>query len=275
MKMPEPTLPDDVSLNIMQVISADGTRVPVYHYRKNNSAESHSTTAAVVHAHGGGMILLSAAAMIDSISRLVHDTGVQFFSVDYRLAPEHSYPAALEDCWTCLTHLHSNAEALGIDPKRIGVMGESAGGNLAAALTLKARDQRLSPPIAQQILVYPMLDDRNTDDPDVFSLWNGDDNLTGWTAYLGKAPGGDNVPIYAAPGRIADATSLPPLYLDVGQLDIYIKENLEYVRKFIEAGIDTEFHVHPGLPHGWDGLAPAHSVNRQFVENRKRVLKNL
>ncbi|KAJ3537138.1 hypothetical protein NM208_g6436 [Fusarium decemcellulare] len=96
-----------------------------------------------------------------------------------------------------------------------------------------------------------MLDDRtNSEVPGDFKLWDAEDNLTAWTAYLGTSPGGDDVPVFAAPGRIKDAAGLPPLYLDTSQFDLFVAENLSYVQRFIAAGVESECHLYPGLPHG-------------------------
>ncbi|UPK92274.1 hypothetical protein LCI18_003209 [Fusarium solani-melongenae] len=276
MQAPPPIIPDDVIFEIVKIPTEDGYQLLVYHYKKRDAASLDKPSAAVLHAHGGGLITLTPEISIERLAHMVSDTGVQAFSVDYRLAPEHQYPTALNDCWTCLTWLHSNSRALRIDPARIAVMGESAGGGLAAALTLRARDVNLSPPIARQILSSPMLDDRtNSEVPGAFKLWDAEDNLTAWTAYLGTTPGGEDTPVFAAPGRLKDAGGLPTLYLDTSQFDLFVAENLAYVQKFIEAGVEAECHLYPGLPHGFDGLVPTHSVTRQLEENRKRILKLL
>ncbi|KNG48020.1 esterase lipase [Stemphylium lycopersici] len=278
LRRPLTKLSDDVSYQIVNIASTDGLQIPVHCLKRQQpegSGSSVLSTAAAIHAHGGGLISMSPEISIERLANAVRDTGVQVFSVEYRLAPEHQYPAALDDFWACLMWLHSEAETLGIDPERIAVMGDSAGGGLAAAATLRARQLALSPPIAIQILGSPMLDDRTVADTEGFSLWNAADNLTGWTAYLGRVPGADNIPIFAAPGRMTDAKDLPPLYLDCGQLDIFAKENLSYVQKFVHAGVATEFHLYPGLPHGFDALVPTHRVSQQLDENRKRVLNNL
>ncbi|KAF7540492.1 hypothetical protein G7054_g1354 [Neopestalotiopsis clavispora] len=275
-KGPPPRIPGDVSFEIIHIPTKDGFQLPIYHFKKINSNSSKQFSAAVLHAHGGGLISLSPTISIQRLSEIVSETGVQAFSVDYRLAPEYRYPTALDDCWSCLTWLHANAGVLNLDPSRIAVMGESAGGGLVAALTIRARETQLSPPIARQILSSPMLDDRNAGDvPGDFKLWDAEDNLTAWTAYLGKPPGGDDVPSLAAPARIKDADGLPSLYLDTSQFDLFVRENLEYAQKFVKAGIETELHLYPGLPHGFDGLLPTHSVSQQLEKNRKRILSGL
>lgn len=268
---------DGVSQNIHHVTTPDGFSLPIWHFRTTEKKSTNNMGPAVLHIHGGGFISLSPAVMAAGLSEYVQKTGVQLFSVDYRLAPEHQYPTPLDDCWVALEWLASQAEQFGIDASRIGVMGESAGGGLAAGLTLLARDRQLHPPIARQILGYPMLDDRNTENisENVVTLWNAEDNITGWTAYLGSKVGTDDVPIYAAPARIADASNLPPLYMDIGQLDIFVKENLAYAGKFVDAKIETEFHIYPGLSHGFEGLAPNHAVAREMRERRLQQLRKL
>lgn len=268
-----PEIPAEIDHEILSIAAADGYEISVWRFRNKSSTKPGP---AVLHIHGGGFISLSPVMNAAQLCQYALETGVQIFSVDYRLAPEHPYPTPLEDCWDALSWINKNADSLGVDVSRVGVMGESAGGGLAAGLTLLARDRGLSPPLRRQILGYPMLDDRNADDDAVaFTLWNKDDNITGWTAYLGNKIGGDDVQIYAAPSRATDVANLPPLYLDVGQLDIFVKENADYVRKFIEAGIEVEFHAYPGLPHGFDGVAPEHPVTKAFYVNRSRQLRLL
>lgn len=269
-----PEIPSEIDHEILSVAAADGYKIPIWKFKNKSSAKPGP---ALLHIHGGGFISLSPAMNAPQLCQYALETGVQIFSVDYRLAPEHPYPTPLEDCWEALSWMNKNALLLGIDASRVGVMGESAGGGLAAGLTLLARDRGLSPPLKRQILGYPMLDDRNDAEIDeaTFTLWNKSDNITGWTAYLGSGVGGDAVPSYAAPSRAADVAGLPSLYLDVGQLDIFVRENADYVRKFIEAGIEVEFHVYPGLPHGFDGVATEHPVTRGFYANRIRQLRLL
>ena len=185
---------------------------------------------AVLYLHGGGMISGSVAIYDGPVSRYVSNSGVSMLAVDYRLAPEHPYPVPVEDCYAGLRWLAEHADELGVDPARIAVMGDSAGGGLAAAVALLARD-RGGPDLAAQILIYPMLDDRNTTpDPEIapFAVWSYDDNITGWGALLGDAIGGPDVPAYAAPARATDLSDLPACYIEVGQLDIFRDEDLAY-----------------------------------------------
>ncbi|KAM0368097.1 hypothetical protein ACHAPY_011616 [Fusarium culmorum] len=178
--------------------------------------------------------------------------------------------------WATLEWLLKQAEAPHVDPKRIAVMGERAGRCLATSLASKARDANMSPGIARQILLAPMIDDRNTDHAEgPFKVWDKDDNLTRWTAYLGKATGRDDVSALAAPGRLKDATGMPPLYVVMGQMDLFAKESLDYVRKYVDAGVETECHLYPGLRHGFEVFAPGHRASNEMDENRKRILRSL
>ena len=193
------------------------------------------------------------------------------------LAPEHPYPTPVEDCYIGVQWLAEHAGELGVDAARIAVMGDSAGGGLAAAVALLARD-RGGPALSHQILVYPMLDDRNTSpDPEIvpFAVWSYDDNITGWGALLGDAIGGANVPAYAAPARAADLSGLPPCYLEVGQLDIFRDEGLAYAQRLSGAGVTVEFHLRPGVPHEFETYAHATDIACRSVADRLRVLRTI
>ncbi|KAJ5316536.1 hypothetical protein PENANT_c019G01498 [Penicillium antarcticum] len=264
-------LPEDVKHHIYQVAAPDGHKVPVYHLRKTTSQGGREP--AIIHLHGGGYISLSAAITARYHALTVSHTGVQIFSVDYRLSPENPYPTPLNDCWAVLEWVRSNAEQLSVDPARIAVMGESAGGGLAAALTLLARDRAMSPPLAKQILIYPMLDDRTViNHAGELAFWDDNDNITGWTAYLGSNVGGDQIAPYAAPARVESVEGLPPLYLDCPQLDMFVHEGMEYARRFVAANIPTECHIYPGLPHGFEALASGAVITKQAIANRHKAI---
>jgi acetyl esterase/lipase len=198
--------------------------------------------------------------------------------LDYRVAPEHPHPTPVEDCYAALCWLAEQAPALGVNPARIAVMGDSAGGGLAAGVALLARD-RGGPAIAQQILIYPMLDDRTTTpDPQLpasYLTWNYDDNLTGWSAVLGESAGTDAVSPYAAPARAGDLTGLPAAFIDVGDRDIFRDEDITYARRLADAGVPTELHVHPGCPHSFEGLVRAAAVSQRAIADRTRRLRSL
>jgi hypothetical protein len=165
------------------------------------------------------------------------------------VAPEYPGAIPVEDCYAGLRWLADHAERLGVDPKRLAVMGDSGGGGLAAGLAILARDRGIS--LARQILIYPMLDDRNvTPDPELepTAMWTYADNVTAWDAVLGEERGADSVSASIAAARIADAAGLPPAYLEVGELDIFRDECLAYAQLLLQAGVSTEFHLHRGSP---------------------------
>lgn len=266
-------MPDDVTITDYAVTAADGAKLLLRWYTKTGSQPG----SAVYYVHGGGMILSNVEIYDGPVARYVSASGVPFLAVEYRYAPEFPHPVPVEDCYAGLVWMVEHAAELGIDPSRIAVMGDSGGGGVGGGLVILARD-RGGPAIAKQILVYPMLDDRNTKpDPRLvpFVTWSYDDNVTGWGALLGAAAGGANVSPHAAPARVADPAGLPPTYIDVGELDIFRDEDIEYARRLSAAGVSTELHVHPGVPHGYEVFAPSIGVSVRTMAERIRVLKAL
>jgi acetyl esterase/lipase len=170
----------------------------------------------------------------------------------------------------------AHAQELGIDPARIAVYGGSAGGALAAATALLARD-RGGPAIAYQMLLYPMVDDRS-DTPscteiDDLGVWDGWANAEGWQALLGDRSGTDSVDAYAAPARADGLTGLPPAWIDVGELDALRDEDVHYALRLMQAGVATDLHVHPGAFHGWEVFVPDADISRRAVEARIAALQ--
>lgn len=210
----------------------------------------------IYHIHGGGFVG-GAAAQLEPLHRpAAFDLNCVIISVDYRLAPEHRFPAAIEDCYAGLAWTFANAGALGIDRDRIGVMGESAGGGLAAALALLARD-RGEYRLAFQHLIYPMLDDRTCvcADPNPVAgefIWTLHNNTFGWSSLLGHEPGRDGVSPYAAPARASDLSGLPPAFIACPTLDLFIDEDIAYGTRLSRAGVPVELVVYPGGFHGFD-----------------------
>ncbi|HWU25317.1 MAG TPA: alpha/beta hydrolase [Rhizomicrobium sp.] len=254
--------------------TGDGAKIKLKWYVRNGSRPG----AAVVYAHGGGMVMLSADDYDFVVAEYVDATGVPFLSVDYRLAPESSGTALAGDTFTGVRWLIDNAHELGVDPARIAIMGDSGGGGVAAGAAIVARDQKIL--LAQQILIYPMLDDRNvTPDPLLASFaataWSYDHNFTGWNAVLGDARGGPAVSPVAAPARLTDFSGLAPAYIEVGDLDIFRDEDIAYALGFARAGIPVELHVHPGVPHGYDRLIPNSDLVRRAMADRCRVVSAL
>jgi len=270
-------VPDDITNTRYNVQAGDGFQVPVFAYRKANDQNEEALQPAVLSIHGGGMIFGQADSFEYLIKADVAATGVPHFSVDYRLAPEVRHPTPVEDCYAALLWLHSEAKTLGIDKSRIAVTGPSAGGGLAAAVALLARDRGLDPPLAKQILCEPMLDDRTTEeDAELapFVGWSWDDNWTGWNALLGAEPGASNVSAYAAPARAEDLSGLPSTYIDVSNLDIFAKEDQLYAQRLKDAGVDVEWHLYHGVPHGFEILGPGSEVLRKATENRQAALRS-
>ncbi|MEO6700683.1 MAG: alpha/beta hydrolase [Jatrophihabitantaceae bacterium] len=235
-------------------------------YRPSGGGEP----AGLLHLHPGGFV--GGDLDIDHAWKveLTRSLGITIVSVDYRLAPEHRYPAALLDCYRGLRWFADQADDLGIDRNRIGVIGQSAGGGLAAALALLARD-RGGPAICLQVLVQPELDDRlNTPSMRAFTdtpVWNLPRALMSWQSYLGgqRHARGD-VPCYAAPSRATDLAGLPPAYLSVAEFDPLRDEGINYASALLQAGVRTELHVFPGTFHGSSVVQNAPVTQRENAE---------
>lgn len=207
---------------------------------------------ALLWIHGGGFVLGSAKEGLPLLKKMADELGVVVANVEYRLAPEHPYPAALDDCYAALRWLAARGD---VDPDRIAIGGGSAGGGLAAATALAARD-RGGPAPCFQLLIYPVLDDRTSarPDPDPAGrrLWNNRSNLFAWRSYLGTEPGASDVDYLAAPARCTDLSGLPPAWIGVGTLDLFHDEDLAYVRALREARVAVTPFVVPGAYHGFD-----------------------
>lgn len=265
--------PTDVTTTDAETTADDGTTIALRWYTKDGATPG----SAVLYLHGGGMILGSLELYDPRVAAYVSASGVPMLQVEYRLAPEHPHPTPVEDCYAALRWLVDHAAELGVDPARIAVMGDSAGGGLAAGVALMARD-RGGPAIARQVLIYPMLDDRTTTpDPEIapFATWSYDDNVTGWGALLGEAHGTDGTPPFAAPARATDLAGLPPAYVEVGELDAFRDEDVAYARRLAAAGVSTELHVHPGCPHAFEAFAPDSDVAQRSTADRIRTLRSL
>jgi acetyl esterase/lipase len=235
-----------------------------------------SKLPALLWIHGGGYVMGDIEQDDRLMKQLVKRIDCVAVSVDYRLAPEHPFPAPVEDCYAALKWFFAHADELGVAPDRIAIGGASGGGGLAAGLGLLARD-RGEVKVAFQLLIYPMIDDRNVTpasyaitDP---RMWNRESNRLGWKAYLGRDGGGADVSPYAAASRATDLKNLPPTYIPVGALDLFVDENIEYAQRLIQAGVPTELHVYPGAFHGFDMFAPSAAVSKQFKADRESALK--
>jgi len=280
-------LPSGVTVEIRPVGAAS-----VHIYRP----PEQTSDGAVLWIHGGGFVV--GAAIMDDVrcSRYAAEFGTVVVSVEYRLAPEHPFPAPLDDCFAAWTWMQEQAERLGVDPHRIVVGGESAGGGLAATLVQRIHDTG-GPQPAAQLLVYPMLDDRTAARTELDAikhrLWNNRANRAGWTAYLGHDPGRpgpdehateestgpvarpatDPVAEYAVGARRADLAGLPPGWIGVGEVDLFHDEDRDYAERLVAAGVPCEFVAVAGAPHGFVSTAPKAAATIDFERRIDEFLR--
>jgi len=231
----------------------------------------------VLHIHGGGFTASTARGSLPAIQRLAATLDVPIVTVDYRLAPETIWSGSLEDNYTALLWTVANATDIGIDPARIAVLGESAGGGHAALLTLAARD-RGEVILAFQALVYPMLDDRAGTSRKCaehigYFGWNPAANRFGWASFLGCTPGGRKVPPEAVPARVADLSGLPPAWIGVGGLDLFVDESVDYAARLNRAGVPAELLMVPGAFHGFDSFNGGAAISLRFTEAKEAALR--
>jgi acetyl esterase/lipase len=248
-----PRLEPDPSVSIEEVTVAgfdDGPDVALRIYRPANLG---ADPAGLYWIHGGGMVLGSAERDDYTCAQKATAHRAIVASVDYRLAPDHPFPAPMHDCYAGLSWFADHAAQLGFDQRRLAIGGASAGAGLAAGTALFARDQG-GPSLCFQLLVYPMLDHRNVTPASHAILdrrvWHRDANLFGWRSYVGDAAGGEGVSPYASPTMAQDLSGLPPAYINVGDLDLFVDEDVAYALALGRAGVPTELHVYPGAFHG-------------------------
>lgn len=232
----------------------------------------------ILYLHGGGMVFGNRFGGVGAYLPFVVSHGAVVVAVDYRLAPEHPDPVPVEDCFAATRWIAQHADELGIDPGRIIVAGQSAGAGLAAGVCLLARD-RGEPSIAAQVLVSPMLDDRNdtvsAHQIDGRGVWDRTSNETGWTALLGDRRGGEAVSDAAAPGRAVDLGGLPPAFLSAGSAEVFRDETVAYASRMWAGGGAVELHVWPGGFHGFENFAPQAALSRAASAARDGWLTRL
>lgn len=232
------------------------------------NAQQGGNRPGILHTHGGGFVMGSAQNDIAKLQTLASKLDCVIVTVEYRLAPETTYKGSIEDNYSGLLWMHNNASELGLDKNRIAVMGESAGGGHAALLAINARD-RGEVPVIFQMLIYPMLDDRTATSREVPKhigqiLWTAEYNRIAWEAFLGQTPGGDDVPQQAVPARAQSVADLPPAFIGVGSIDLFVEEDIRYALRLINAGVATELMVVPGAYHAFDWLSPESRLTQQF-----------
>lgn len=255
------------------VPSTDGHQIPVRLYRPSHILP----TALVVYLHGGGMIAGSIDAYDQVCRRYALDAGVAVLAVGYRLAPEFPFPTPVDDCVAAVEWAVRHVAEVDLPGGRVVLMGDSAGGGLAAAAALVCRDRGIGP-LAAQMLVYPMLDDRTSAADtavEPFLAWTPADNVTGWQALLGEAYGSAEIPGHAAAARARSLRGLPRTYVEVGQLDLFRDESVAYAMRLMDDSVPVHLVVYPGVVHGYDRLAPDSRAARAAHAARVAFLRSL
>jgi acetyl esterase/lipase len=233
-----------------RVVREGGVNIRIY-------TPKSPTGAGLLWIHGGGLVIGSAKLNDRLCGETAQQLGVTIVSVDYRLAPKHPFPAAIDDCHAAWGWLQSHAVELGIDLDRVAVGGQSAGGGLAACLVQRLHDEGAT--VAAQWLFCPMLDDRTAanraHDATQHYIWNNRSNLVGWSSYLGGAPGAASVPAYAVAARREDLSGLPPTWIYTSDIELFHDEDLEYARRLRAAGVEVTLKIVHGAPHGFEAWA--------------------
>jgi len=261
-----PPVETPVTVAEQTIRGADGeVRVLVYRHPEQRPGPG------VLWIHGGGYILGSAE---DDRARVIaEELACTVVSVDYRLAPEHPFPAGVEDCHASLLWMVEQAAELGVDAGRIAIGGASAGAGMAAGVVLMNRD-RGGPQLALQLLLYPMIDNLHDTPSGQYvdhPVWNQRTSFNAWEMYLNGTPGLDASP-YAAAARATDLAGLPPAYICVGSEDLFRDECIDYARRLIAAGVPSELAVFPGMFHGGDMFVPGARVSRRLQQSFLRAL---
>jgi acetyl esterase/lipase len=256
-----------------RIARAEGPDVTVFVV----NAKPRQRGPGLFHMHGGGFTASTAIGGLPAIQDLARELDIPVVTVEYRLAPETIWSGSLDDNYTALLWTVAHAHDIGIDPARIALMGESAGGGHAALLALAARDRgEVSP--AFQCLIYPMIDDRTgttRQAPEHIGWfgWNPAANLFGWQSFLGCAPGGDAVPAAGVPSRCENLAGLPPTFIACGALDLFVEEDIAFANRLICAGVPTELVIVPGAFHGFDSFAPGAAISRRFRKAKVEALR--
>jgi len=267
----------DVALDRAALVISDhvvaGPDRPDVRVRVYRPADPATQQAGLLYIHGGGFVIGTIEMEEVNATALVRDLGIVVASVDYRLAPEDPYPAGLDDCGAALEWFHAHAADFGVDVTRLGVYGQSAGGGLAAALALRARD-RGGPALCFQFLGFPELDDR-LDTPSMRAfvdtpMWNRPNAVLSWRHYLNGLSG--DVPYDAAPARATDLSGLPPAYVSAMEFDPLRDEAIDYASRLLNARVPTELHVFPGTFHG-STFVPGTAITERVHEESLVALR--
>ncbi|MGO2113422.1 MAG: alpha/beta hydrolase [Corynebacterium casei] len=220
---------------------------------------------AMLWIHGGGHVGGIVNVYDSANARVANELDMVVIAPAYRKAPQHRFPADFDDCYAALRWMQDNAAELGIDPDRIAVCGDSAGGGLAAGIVQRAIDE--GHPVAFQGLVYPMLDHRTELKVEAMDdaggphargkfIWTEGLNNEAWKMYLGPDHLDAELPEYASPFYREDFTGMPPTWIGVGSLDLFFDESQEFAERLESAGIDVDFVVYEGAFHGFEHIVP-------------------
>lgn len=233
------------------------------------------TDAALLWIHGGGFVMGSARTGDFRCGDICRELGMTVVAVGQQLAPEHPYPRPSDDCLAAWHWLQASANSLGVDPARVVIGGVSSGGALAAGLVQRIHDAGGVQPIAQ-LLLAPMLDDRTAArrelDDIMHPVWNNRLNRVAWRSYLGREPGGEDVPAYAAPSRRKDLSGLPPTFISVGDIDLLYEENRQYADRLKQHGVSVTFDTLRGAPHGFEEIARRSSMAKAYLARTRAWL---
>lgn len=258
-------LPTDDAVAVRNEWIPGGTEAPKLRVRIYEPRERQGDLPALLWMHGGGYLIGSPEldeGLLIQIAKALHCVVV---APDYRLAPEHEFPAAINDCYRTLRWMAESPNGLRIKKDRIAVAGASAGGGLAAAVALKARDEK-GPEICFAMPLYPMLDHHNSTESSYqitdARVWNRKANETAWELYLGDGAK-ESVSPYAAPAVAEDLSGLPPTYMMVGELDLFRDEIIDYAKRLLNAGVPVELHIYPGAFHAFEGMIPEAKISRE------------
>ena len=289
-RIPAIPLHNSILLRIIQFISKFQATpksmlgVSIEHHSVGKSAvrvyQPSGTTsgAGLLWIHGGGYIIGSAAMNDRECALYAKNLNITVVSVDYRLAPQHPFPAACDDCFMAWQWFIDKAKTLGVSPDRIVISGQSAGGGLAAGLVQRIHDSGGIQP-AGQALFCPMLDDRTATRTELDALkhrlWSNKNNRGAWAHYLGQAPGLAQVPLYSVPARRDNLSGLPASWIGVGDIDLFYEEDQRYAERLTDAGVNCEFKIISGGPHAFEAIVPAAPVSIELFESNYQFLRRV